>query len=51
MICRAAAQVTPMDVTVLLAKVLGLFLTIVGAAIMLRRRFFLPVFGTYRSSA
>lgn len=36
-----------MDVTVLLAKVLGLFLTIVGAAIMLRRHYFLPVFGSY----
>jgi hypothetical protein len=33
--------------TILLAKVLGLFLVIVGAAIMLRRRYFLPVFGAY----
>jgi len=36
-----------MALTVLLAKVLGLFLVIVGAAIMLRRRYFLPVFGVY----
>jgi hypothetical protein len=36
-----------MALTILLAKVLGLFLIIVGAAIMLRRRYFLPVFGAY----
>ena len=36
-----------MDVTILLAKVLGLFLIVIGALIMLRRRYFLPVFGSY----
>jgi hypothetical protein len=36
-----------MDLTILLAKVFGIFLTIVGAAIILRRRYFLPVFGSY----
>ena len=37
----------PMAPTVLLAKVLGLFLIIVGALIMARRRYYLPVFGAY----
>jgi hypothetical protein len=33
--------------TVLLSKVFGLFLVIVGAAILLRRRYYLPVYGAY----
>ena len=36
-----------MALTLLLAKVLGIFLIVVGAAILLRRRYFLPVFGSY----
>ncbi|MGE3709309.1 MAG: hypothetical protein AB7G35_06530 [Hyphomicrobiaceae bacterium] len=33
--------------TILLAKVLGIFLIVIGAVILLRRRYFLPVFATY----
>jgi hypothetical protein len=36
-----------METTVLLSKVLGLTLVIVGAAIVLRRRYFLPVFAAF----
>jgi hypothetical protein len=39
-----------MDLTILLARVIGLFLVIVGAAILLRRRYFLSVFGAYPES-
>lgn len=36
-----------MPMTVLLSKVLGIFLVIVGAAILLRRRYYLPVYGAF----
>ena len=36
-----------MDLTILLAKVLGLFLIVIGALIVLRRSYFMPVFGSY----
>jgi hypothetical protein len=36
-----------MDLTILLARVLGLFLIMIGALILVRRRYFLPVFGSY----
>jgi hypothetical protein len=36
-----------METTVLLSKALGLCLVVVGAAIMLRRHYFLPVFATF----
>jgi len=36
-----------METTVFLSKVIGLTLIIVGAAIILRRRYFLPVFAAF----
>lgn len=36
-----------MPLTVVLSKVLGIFLVIVGAAILLRRRYYLPVYGAF----
>jgi uncharacterized protein YjeT (DUF2065 family) len=36
-----------MDTTILLARVLGLYLVIIGVVVLLRRRYFLPVFATY----
>ena len=36
-----------MSLTTLLAKVLGIYLIIVGLAIMLRRQYFVPVFGAF----
>ena len=36
-----------MEATVLLSKVLGLCLIVIGAAIILRRHYFLPVFAAY----
>lgn len=36
-----------MELTLYLSKVLGIGLTITGAAIMLRRRYFVPVFGAF----
>lgn len=36
-----------MPLTILLAKVFGIYLIILGAAIMLRRRYFVPVFGAF----
>jgi hypothetical protein len=37
----------PMPVTILLAKVIGIVLVMTGAAIVIRRNYFLPVFGAY----
>jgi hypothetical protein len=36
-----------MEATVLLSKALGLSLIVIGAAIILRRRYYLPVFAAY----
>jgi hypothetical protein len=36
-----------METTLFLAKVIGLSLILIGAAIALRRRYFLPIFATY----
>ncbi len=36
-----------MDSTILLSQVLGLFLIVIGAVIILRRDYFLPVFASY----
>jgi hypothetical protein len=36
-----------MELTIYLAKVFGIALVIMGAAIMLRRRYFVPVFGAF----
>jgi hypothetical protein len=36
-----------MELTILLSKVFGLYLIIVGLAIMLRQRYFMPVFGGF----
>jgi hypothetical protein len=33
--------------TILLAKVIGIVLFLIGAAIVIRRRYFLPIFGAY----
>jgi hypothetical protein len=40
---RALPHFQPMDLTVYLARVLGLFLILTGAAMALRRRYFMPV--------
>lgn len=36
-----------MSLTILLSRVLGIFLVIVGAAILIRRHYFIPVFATF----
>lgn len=36
-----------MEATVFLSKALGLYLIVIGAAIILRRHYFLPVFAAY----
>ncbi|MFQ5540917.1 MAG: hypothetical protein ACE5F4_01585 [Candidatus Paceibacteria bacterium] len=36
-----------MELTILLSQVFGIYLIIVGAAIMLRKRYFIPVFASF----
>jgi hypothetical protein len=44
---RFAPTSQPMDLTVYLARVLGLFLIFAGAAMILRRRYLIPVIGSF----
>src|SRR5688500_16061919 len=43
----AGEQHEPMALTIFLAKVIGIVLVVTGAAILVRRHYFLPVFGAY----
>jgi hypothetical protein len=40
-------QELAMTLTILLAKVIGIMLVVIGAVIVIRRRQFLPIFGAY----